>query len=312
MKKKIISLIVLTASFIIIFHDIDINLLINSFKYFTFNNIILLIIGIMISFIIISHRWYFINGGEISFKASLESTIISLGINNILPARMGEISKLLYLQKIYGYPTFKSLPLTVIERLFDLIGIASIGLFTALFMDKIQQYIIPFYFVLMLFLFFLILLIKNPIYFVKLGKRIKSRKIKRYLLKVIGTFNRLNQMYFIKLVIMSVIIWAYYIVLMFLFVNSPSEINITFIEAATIFVISAIGVSLPSSPGAIGVYEASIVLGMGWFGIEKEFALSFAILYHFTQIIITSILAFLIMYLKDFKVQKNAPSMENR
>jgi uncharacterized membrane protein YbhN (UPF0104 family) len=47
---------------------------------------------------------------------------------------------------------------------------------------------------------------------------------------------------------------------------------------------------LPSTPGAIGVYEASTVLALSWFGIEKEQALGIALFNHALQFIPTTLL----------------------
>lgn len=46
-----------------------------------------------------------------------------------------------------------------------------------------------------------------------------------------------------------------------------------------------IGISLPSSPGFIGVMEGACVMGLSIFGIGGPEALAFAILYHITQLL---------------------------
>ena len=53
--------------------------------------------------------------------------------------------------------------------------------------------------------------------------------------------------------------------------------------------------SIPSSPGAIGVYEASIMAPLIHFGVDKEQALASAIVLHMIQYIPTTIVALLIM-----------------
>jgi uncharacterized protein (TIRG00374 family) len=58
------------------------------------------------------------------------------------------------------------------------------------------------------------------------------------------------------------------------------------------FALSAVslGVSIPSSPGNIGVYEASITLALSAFGIDQSLAFSYALVSHILSLIITTVL----------------------
>ncbi len=53
---------------------------------------------------------------------------------------------------------------------------------------------------------------------------------------------------------------------------------------------AAIGVSVPSSPGYIGVYEAAIVTGLSVFEIDPSVALAFAITVHVLYVLLTALL----------------------
>ena len=60
------------------------------------------------------------------------------------------------------------------------------------------------------------------------------------------------------------------------------------IPAAAIFLLTfvvCLGISLPSSPGFIGVMEGACVMGLAIFGFRGPEALAFAILYHVTQLL---------------------------
>ena len=62
--------------------------------------------------------------------------------------------------------------------------------------------------------------------------------------------------------------------------------------AATVFImcITALGMTVPSSPGYIGVWEYIIVLGLSLFGVDKSHALSYALVLHFTVYITTTLM----------------------
>jgi uncharacterized protein (TIRG00374 family) len=62
--------------------------------------------------------------------------------------------------------------------------------------------------------------------------------------------------------------------------------------AATVFImcITALGMTVPSSPGYIGVWEYIIVLGLSLFGIDKTLALSYALVLHFSVYVTTTLM----------------------
>jgi uncharacterized protein (TIRG00374 family) len=60
--------------------------------------------------------------------------------------------------------------------------------------------------------------------------------------------------------------------------------------AATVFImcITALGMTVPSSPGYIGVWEYIIILGLSLFGVDKSHALSYALVLHFSVYMTTT------------------------
>jgi uncharacterized membrane protein YbhN (UPF0104 family) len=54
--------------------------------------------------------------------------------------------------------------------------------------------------------------------------------------------------------------------------------------------VTAMGVSVPSSPGYVGVYEAALVGGLTLFGIEASVAFAYAVTVHLMFLLMTSAL----------------------
>jgi len=54
--------------------------------------------------------------------------------------------------------------------------------------------------------------------------------------------------------------------------------------------VGALGIAAPSSPGAIGVFEAALVGALFVFGVDASSATAFALSVHFTSYIITSLI----------------------
>jgi hypothetical protein len=70
--------------------------------------------------------------------------------------------------------------------------------------------------------------------------------------------------------------------------------------AYTVLIITALGVTLPTAPGFVGNYHYSCVLALTLFGIPKNDALTFAILLHFMQVMVTILLG--LIYLPFIRV----------
>lgn len=58
------------------------------------------------------------------------------------------------------------------------------------------------------------------------------------------------------------------------------DIPITFLQAYLVLSVSVMSVAIPSSPGFVGTWEFFCVLALGIFGIDRERALSYALLSH--------------------------------
>jgi uncharacterized protein (TIRG00374 family) len=92
-----------------------------------------------------------------------------------------------------------------------------------------------------------------------------------------------------KLLIGSILIWLLGIV-QFHSVILAFDLQVP--VAATVFImcITALGMTVPSSPGYIGVWEYIIVLGLSLFGVDKSHALSYALVLHFSVYATTTLM----------------------
>jgi uncharacterized protein (TIRG00374 family) len=57
-----------------------------------------------------------------------------------------------------------------------------------------------------------------------------------------------------------------------------------------VLLIVGLGIAIPSAPGAAGVFEVAIVEGLALFDVDRNLALSFALVYHATHLGLTSLL----------------------
>jgi hypothetical protein len=113
--------------------------------------------------------------------------------------------------------------------------------------------------------------------------------------------------------ILGILIWAsLYFSVYFLIFNIGSD---NFKAAYILLIFLYMGLLIPASPGGLGVVQIAFILGLSFFGVTREHALSYSILYQGLYYIFTIILGipFILSYgLRDFfKKKEGIISMGN-
>jgi uncharacterized membrane protein YbhN (UPF0104 family) len=70
---------------------------------------------------------------------------------------------------------------------------------------------------------------------------------------------------------------------MILSVGAVAQLKLSWSAALSVFAVSGLGMLLPSSPGAIGVYEAVIVTTLKHYEVGSDEALALALFSHMAQ-----------------------------
>jgi len=88
----------------------------------------------------------------------------------------------------------------------------------------------------------------------------------------------------VPIVIWSVMVWIF-VVLAFWTAFWAASLDLSLLAALTVIAFVGLGVSLPSSPGFIGIIQAATVLALSFFGVPRADALSFSLLLHASQFV---------------------------
>ena len=229
----------------------------------------------------------------------VKAGILCLAANNIFPAKAGEVIKAAWISRRNEIPFAAALGIVFWERFFDVNMLLLIGVWTAWTLNIDSGLFIGILILtgIWISLFFAK---KYPAFFPALFSKIKVNKLTVFIDTLQGevssnlTLKRLSW-----LAISTVIVWTFYAaagILSFIYI-AGLDINIT--QGLCIFAISSLGMLLPSTPGAIGVYEASAVLALSWFGVDKEQALGIALFCHALQFIPTTLLGGCIVFFQS-------------
>jgi glycosyltransferase 2 family protein len=270
----------------------------------------LIFIGCAVSFS--SLKWSIIIGQKTKFTDAFVAYLIGLFANNVLPARLGEVARGYVISKKKGCSFTYSLASVALDRFFDLTGLL---LLTLLFFPRarlphrISEAIYVIVGVLLLCIFLIILLSRESLAnklsarFMKIEKSFFSRFAKR-IIEVQENLKRINSpLIIICLILLAASAWlcmslALYFVMRALGINSVSFVVIPFVCAMLNF-----GISIPSSPGYVGLYQFLLVYLLSIFGVPKHVGFTISVLYHASWYIPYTIVGFIFSLKEHLKVR---------
>lgn len=247
-----------------------------------------------VGYVAMALRLNYLSNFRAGNSACFWAFMMSFAVNNILPAKLGELAKAFYLRKSCGFPLSQSLSMVFWERFFDLNAILLMAMGVAFAYD--------------VWIFLPLLLgvagIWAVLIFCHLYTDLAARlleyiptdklsgfaiEVKRELLKGI------SPVFLALLGLYTCLCWALYLASSLVILIWVAGLPLTLGQAVAVFVISGLGMALPSSPGSLGVFEAACVFSMGLFGIDKEAALAAGIILHMVQYIPTTSVGFFVM-----------------
>lgn len=238
---------------------------------------------------------------KISTTNSFYAVLIGYMMNYIIP-RAGEVSRCAALRKTNQIPVEKSLGTVVTERIVDMallllilgaIFLLKLDLLTAFINETLAnnskavsnnsyhwKYLI------------LIGIGLSTIFLFVIRKRLFKSKIYIKIIELIQGFgDGLMSIKHVKkpflFVILSVLIWAGYILMMYFCLFAlESTSNLSFTDCLVVFAIGTIGVVLPAPGAGAGTYHFFVMQSLLLFGVPKEDGIAYATLVHGLQMII--------------------------
>jgi len=144
--KKTVSLLLrvalVGACLVYAFWGIDFTLLCQAFGRFGAVAIMVTTASTFVGYGVMALRMNFLSGYTCGNAVGLKAFLLSMAVNNVVPAKLGELAKAFYLRKECGYSLSQSISMVFWERFFDLNAILAMGLLVA-FHFKLWGAIIP-------------------------------------------------------------------------------------------------------------------------------------------------------------------------
>jgi uncharacterized protein (TIRG00374 family) len=236
-------------------------------------------------------------------KASYRDVFLTLNegylLNNLLPFRLGEVGRAYLLGRKAKLAFWQVLPSVVIERMFDL-GMA-VGLFacTLPFVAGVSwaaQAAAGTGGFVVLGLLAVHLLARNQEQVTTWLERLGQRWPVMHRLaggRVTAIFNGLHILtdlrLFLRALVWILFNWVFSILLYYVFLRT-FFVQVPFLWAVFVLGAGSLGVAAPSSPGAVGVFEAALVGALAIFKVDPSPAMAFAITLHLSNYINTGLI----------------------
>ena len=248
--------------------------------------------AIICAFLLRAFRWRLLLRPVASVPLGQVRDVLMTGfmVNNVLPARAGELARALVLWKVAGTSRRATLATVATERLFDvalLIGILSLlgllfdvppwtrqlGLLTVVLLGGICAGVVW-------------LAAHHRSLFWFAGRLLfflpdqRRHKVLAFMERFVdGTRALRDPGLCVRALGLSALIWAmevaaYYIILRSLHIDLPLW------AAALTMVVANFGIAAPSAPGYVGVFDAACSGALIALGVDNELALSYAIAVH--------------------------------
>jgi uncharacterized protein (TIRG00374 family) len=242
----------------------------------------------MVALLLCAFRWSHITGPSITFGDSFAALVIGLFVNNVLPARLGEVARGYVLTKRRGISLTYALSTVLVDRYFDLMGLL---LLAVIFYPKeslppsVSRGIV----VLVALLAFCIatfIVMSRQRFAHALAARLEQTgrplcmRIARRLTEIQENLKRIHSpLTFLYLMAISFAIWFSMSLSLYL-VAAMLNVRVAFAVIPFVCALLNVGLTVPSSPGYVGVYQFLIIYLLAIFGVPKEQGFAVSVLYH--------------------------------
>ena len=115
----------------------------------------------------------------------------------------------------------------------------------------------------------------------------------------------------VRVFMYTVLVWAAYLMIAYSCLLC-FDIDIGIMSAMLVMAIAAISVTIPSSPGYVGTWEFFVILALSIFRIDKNRALSFALIYHFVSLAVVALMGLIVVIKTGFSLKQAQEPIEEQ
>lgn len=249
-----------------------------------------------------------LTNGAITTMTGVKGTVLATGINNVLPARLGEVVKAVYFKQQTSLGFSQSMGIIFLERLMDMNMVALTALVTALVFG-LGYYGLPLVLaVLACWAGLFVLIRRMPDSGFELAF-VPSQKLRYFLKKIsIALHDALKRQTIVAPMGATVLIWIFNFAYLILMPQWLMQMDLTSAQLLGIIASVYLGLSIPGLPGGIGMTEGAMVVVLSWTGLPKTEALAIALTVRAYNFIPPTILGMTVFATSGMDVHSLKPS----
>ncbi len=314
-KHKVITVAGFAISIILLYfslRDIKFQEIAETLKKADPRFVLMPVVFVFISVGLSAFKWAKISGSNVKVVETFTALIIGLFVNNVLPARIGEIAKGYAISKKSGVSFTYAISTVLVDRFFDLVGLL---LLTFLFLPKhslplrISQGIHILVALLIICMVVMIILSKERFIRILTDRASRMKKpiflrLTRRIIEVQVNLKRINSpLNILRFIFIAFLQWLSMSSALF-FTLLTLDISIPPVYVPFICSLLNMGLTIPSSPGYVGIYHFLLVYLLSIFGIPKYEGFTASILFHASWYIPYNILGFIFLLKEHLKIKE--------
>jgi uncharacterized protein (TIRG00374 family) len=259
-------------------------------------------------------RWHYLFPPRSHPSHLFSAVMIGYMANNLLPLRAGEVVRV-YIASRHGPRFWTAVATLVVERVLDglAVGLMLAGLFLTLPIPRELRW--PAIIFLSLDLVAMVLLAVIAIAPGGCAGLIRAffqrwPRIERRLLDVLGTMSEglegvRTRRHVFPILVSSAGIWIVLAVAVWMGLHA-THLDLPLSASWAVLAFMGLGVSLPSSPGYVGVIQAATVLALALYSVPRAEALSFSLIFHAAQYFPVTIYGLVLLFVEQVSLSEAA------
>ena len=291
--KVLLGLAVSAGLLLYLFWDVDLRVIASHLRGTLWTFLILSVVLNTLSMWTRAWRWSFLFPPGTRPTHLFRALLVGYMGNNLLPLRAGELVRI-YVASRHGPRFWTTLATVVVERVLDglAIGLVVAGLLLVIPVPgELRWPIALFLSVEVVGILLLVAIATAPALCRVLIETLFHRVgwLERRLLDLLGTMTEglrglRTPRHVVPIILSSVAVWLWLALSVWAALYA-AHLNLPLVAAFTVLAFLGVGVSLPSSPGFVGIVQAATVLALALFAVPRPEALSFSLLLHASQFV---------------------------
>lgn len=279
-------------------YGVEFTILLGAVQGYSYGAIIVVLIFIGLDYSAMGVRLSWLLPKNIPYSINLQAVLVCVGYNNLLPAKAGDGIKILFLKESTGLSLLCVGSAILWERVFDVFMLLGFAFLAYLLVDLPYASTLPIV-ALIIGILTLYALRRYSLFFKELYAKISHKGIAR-VMHILHTeiIDKVTYRWAVYGLFISICIWSLYFLSFAVALLYVAGFSLNIAQLLTIFVVVCVGMSIPSTPGGLGVFEAAMVLSLSWFNIGRDEALGIALVLHALYFIPATLAALYIMLLK--------------